>query len=214
MNAYKIYARAKHGFTIVELLVVIVVIGILASVATVAYKGIQARAENIRTSAAASQYIELFELYQIKYGHYPGTVIVDGLIQDQFHGCIGEASDFPAEGVLADDQCYYGFMGVNNISKGTTSSEVTADIRKMTAELPTASYPTITYKYGNPANPTVKWALRGFAYMVTHSGQQYRISWALKGKQECIPIGNDYGTSYDAENDVTLCTKAKRSTDY
>ena len=213
MNPSILHRSKNTGFTIVELLIVIVVIGILSSITVVAYKGIQVRAENARTSAAASQYLELFELYQIKYGHYPGAVFVNGTIQEQFNGCIGEASDFPAEGVFADGQCYYGHTGANNSASGYTSAEVTADIRKMTPELPTVSYPTVTLKYGNPASPTVKWALRGFAYMVTHYGQQYRISWALKGKQECIPVQYGYGEEYDSENDVTHCIKAKRSTD-
>ena len=44
-------ARAPRGFTIIELLIVIVVIAILAAITTVAYNGIQQRA---RTSAAQS----------------------------------------------------------------------------------------------------------------------------------------------------------------
>ncbi len=45
----KIEDRSQHGFTIVELLIVIVVIGILAAIVTVAYTGVQERA---RLSAA------------------------------------------------------------------------------------------------------------------------------------------------------------------
>ena len=40
----KIEDRSQHGFTIVELLIVIVVIGILAAIVTVAYAGVQERA--------------------------------------------------------------------------------------------------------------------------------------------------------------------------
>lgn len=39
-------SKNKNGFTIVELLIVIVVIGILAAITLVAYNGIQARAND------------------------------------------------------------------------------------------------------------------------------------------------------------------------
>jgi prepilin-type N-terminal cleavage/methylation domain-containing protein len=53
-----LYQRKSHGFTIVELLIVIVVIGILAAITVVAYNGVQDRA---RVSRANS---ELNTLYQ------------------------------------------------------------------------------------------------------------------------------------------------------
>jgi prepilin-type N-terminal cleavage/methylation domain-containing protein len=44
--------KPKHnGFTIVELLIVIVVIGILAAITIVSYNGVQTRAANARTSS-------------------------------------------------------------------------------------------------------------------------------------------------------------------
>lgn len=43
--------RTNRGFTIVELLIVIVVIGILAAITIVAYNGIQARASNAKISS-------------------------------------------------------------------------------------------------------------------------------------------------------------------
>lgn len=45
----------QHGFTIVELLIVIVVIGILAAITIVAYNGIQARAKTSSTNTAMAQ---------------------------------------------------------------------------------------------------------------------------------------------------------------
>jgi len=59
------------GFTIVELLIVIVVIGILAAITIVAYNGIQARAENTKTINAMSQYMKGFNLYAADNGSYP-----------------------------------------------------------------------------------------------------------------------------------------------
>lgn len=64
-------AKNKSGFTIVELLVVIVIIAILAAISIVAYSGIQGRArDNLRISALAS--IEkALELYKTTEGAYP-----------------------------------------------------------------------------------------------------------------------------------------------
>lgn len=53
----RIISQAKHsGFTIVELLIVIVVIGILAAITIVAYNGLQARSAAAKKTADSSQY--------------------------------------------------------------------------------------------------------------------------------------------------------------
>ena len=69
---------AKHkqqtGFTIVELLIVIVVIAILAAISIVAYNGIQARArDNIRYSDTKT-IIKALEVYKADTGSYPITM--------------------------------------------------------------------------------------------------------------------------------------------
>jgi prepilin-type N-terminal cleavage/methylation domain-containing protein len=62
--------RKRYGFTIVELLIVIVVIAILAAISIVAYNGIQQRArDNIRKSDLA-QIEKSLELYKIDKGKY------------------------------------------------------------------------------------------------------------------------------------------------
>lgn len=63
--------KTKSGFTIVELLIVIVVIAILASISIVAYSGIQVRARNVQQAAAAKSYIDLFASYVALNGSYP-----------------------------------------------------------------------------------------------------------------------------------------------
>lgn len=61
------------GFTIVELLIVIVVISILAAISVVAYNGIQSRARASQQNAAAKSYITIFNSYLAANGSYPST---------------------------------------------------------------------------------------------------------------------------------------------
>jgi len=61
----------KRGFTIVELLIVIVVVAILAAITIVAYNGIQQRASNTSRINSASQYIKLLSAYAVQNGKYP-----------------------------------------------------------------------------------------------------------------------------------------------
>lgn len=61
----------NRGFTIVELLIVIVVIAILAAISVVAYNGIQSRAENTKTLSAASAWAKSLQLYRTDKGVFP-----------------------------------------------------------------------------------------------------------------------------------------------
>lgn len=68
------YTQKKlSGFTIVELLIVIVVIAVLAAVSVVAYNGIQQRAKASEASAALAQAKKKLELYKVDAGGYPAT---------------------------------------------------------------------------------------------------------------------------------------------
>jgi len=59
------------GFTIVELLIVIVVIGILATIVVVAYTGISTRANNTAKLSELTSLGRLFEVYKAQNGQYP-----------------------------------------------------------------------------------------------------------------------------------------------
>lgn len=52
----------RYGFTIVELLIVIVVIAILASISVVAYNGIQDRSRNSKVAADIGQIVKAIQL--------------------------------------------------------------------------------------------------------------------------------------------------------
>ena len=59
------------GFTIVELLIVIVVIAILAAISIVAYRGIQNRAYDSIVESDAAAIIKKLEIAKIDLGRYP-----------------------------------------------------------------------------------------------------------------------------------------------
>ena len=63
--------KYKQGFTIVELLIVIVVIAILAAITMVAYNGIQDRAYDTTLKADISNNVKQIELYAAENGEYP-----------------------------------------------------------------------------------------------------------------------------------------------
>lgn len=63
----------RQGFTIVELLIVIVVIGILAAITIVAYNGIQSRSKTTSAQAIASSVAKKIEAWNSVQGSYPAS---------------------------------------------------------------------------------------------------------------------------------------------
>lgn len=66
-------ARNERGFTIVELLIVVVVIGVLAAIVIVAYNGITASARISKVQQDMSAVNKQILLYEVQNGSYPVT---------------------------------------------------------------------------------------------------------------------------------------------
>ena len=66
-----IKSRQQHGFTIVELLIVIVVIAILAAISIVAYIGIQNRAYDTSVQSDLAYLAKVAHFYNADNGTYP-----------------------------------------------------------------------------------------------------------------------------------------------
>lgn len=81
----------QKGFTIVELLIVIVVIAILAAISVVSYTGIQNRAKNQQTVSAVTSYYKALAAYGIDNGALPAD-----------RACLGEQAFYTS------NPCYIG----------------------------------------------------------------------------------------------------------
>lgn len=127
-----------RGFTIVELLIVIVVIAILAAISVVAYNGIQARARDTTRLQDIENIRKGLELYKAEKGYYP-TALNSGMPSDSTHpGASWEGSyagsatwldrllpymsKVPKDPTNDDTHFYYYFYYVNNAICGSSTS--------------------------------------------------------------------------------------------
>lgn len=109
--------KATSGFTIVELLIVIVVIAILAAISIVAYTGIQERARNARRADSVAKIKRSLELYRAEHNRYPSATANPG------HHSWEASTD--VEGTFMEYLENYGFTGgapvdpTNSVSGGS-----------------------------------------------------------------------------------------------
>ena len=165
--------QKSTGFTIVELLIVIVVIAILASISIVAYNGIQARAENSKTIAAAGAYFKAIKMYEVDKGEVP---------HNRVSSCLGESYvwDF-AGNESGDNQCRSASISYYRI-RGT----INTDLKKYITPLPEPSMKVV--------GDTSHW-LRGITYLVGSVGKPMVINFGLKDVTDCPAVAGQPASS-------------------
>lgn len=163
---------AKHksasGFTIVELLIVIVVIAILAAITIVSYNGIQTRARNNSKIQAASAILRVINSYVTAKGQYPPNI--------PFCLPVGTA-DYNSDGV---PDC-------GNVTNPTPqASEVAATNAALAAEKISVSYPADPITVGTTKYVGIQITYSSGLYGVNGVLQPYFLYFFLEGSdQDC-----------------------------
>ncbi len=113
--------KAKHkpiyrpGFTLVELLIVIVVIAILAAITIVSYGNVSRRAYNAQVISAVAQWDNVIRVYKINGGDI-SVLGIEGT-------CLTKnATDFPAGNGFSAGVCGGGMAAVQNTSNTLAST--------------------------------------------------------------------------------------------
>lgn len=177
--------RGGDGFTIVELLIVIVVIAILAAISVVAYVGIQQQADDARIRAAVNTYAKALSLYAVDHGSTPPGEWV----------CLGREEDYPAADGFAAGQCSSG--GANNM----WSQSVMDALMPYVSRIPNPLYSVRSDVYGGK--------VRGIIYDqqsnhvgTTGGSPNGTITYYINGQREC-PTG--IFRQYSRSVDITMC---------
>lgn len=171
--------RRPQGFTIVELLIVIVVIGILAAITIVAYNGIQARAENTKTVSGVADYVRTLKLYAADKGNYPVNAA---------YPCLGETGS--TCGIIPGGNGCWGMGYV--AGRGDFNNEILTQIKS----LPKLSTQKTACNTGSSATG-------GFYYST--DGKTAGIYYFLRGDVDCGSPAGLVAVKAQSQ-DTTWCT--------
>lgn len=188
----------KSGFTVVELLVVIVVIGILAGISIVAYRNVTGHAKAVSYSSAADQVEKLLRIEYARtkelpvvakpgdWGSWEETCLV------QSASALPATADFPAGVCKISEMSGSAGNSTEQISyNSTVMDKFSAGLKR---DLPSKELPTGTYSYTPSADSTYTVKTRGITYRGEYhsahngvsDGPVYAVlSWASPYQSEC-----------------------------
>lgn len=165
-------SNGYYGFTIVELLIVIVVIGVLAAITTNVFNGIQKRAQDTQVIAHVNQWSKIINSYAVLKGEYPQP----GLGSNGSY-CLGVL--LPKED-FANGECDKSMTGANN------SSHLEAILKDSGVPYPVADTSIVRYGTGG------FYDMRGLILRTNDSKvRNYKITYSLQ--QEKCPAGDGIG---------------------
>lgn len=177
--------KKYFGFTIVELMVVVAVIGILAAISAVAYTGIIDRGNNAKTLVLVKQYEDIMRLYKLDTGTYPNV--------SAEYACLPAA--LPATTTFAANVCEVA-NGANVATTTPDGKDFKAMLSTVKAVLPDVTYADTFINYQSGTG----WKARGMVY--TDDGAS-SIRFHLAGTGDC-PLGVREGGAGSGSSSV--CT--------
>ena len=182
----------RAGFTIVELLIVIIVIAILATLMAAAYSGIRERAGNSVTVSAVASQIKAIKLYIAENDTFPTYLLGEGSI----YPCIGEKYDYSNGQICgqAGGSCVSGGVGCTT----SIQSGYKDQIRKYYngGKIPTPSSQLVNYEGTNYLG----------AYVHANSPTQLFIRYFLSGNVSCGAPGGINGARSYGDANSSVCT--------
>lgn len=164
--------KQTRGFTIVELLIVIVVIGVLAGIVTVAYGSIQMKARNAQIISLVNQWETVLRAHQATTDEFPKGAFD--------YVCLG--GGFVASGVYATDQC----MKADGWGVSTDPSMLSIIQAATGVAIPQSLLPSLTFANGGGG----KEYYRGLLYLSRNGG--VGITYALKGDKNTCTDGDGF----------------------
>ena len=156
----------QYGFTIVELLIVIVIIGILAAISIVAYNGISQKTRNTARLQELRQWERSIQLYRAQYGQDPRPSTDDIAKSARPYYCLG--TGFPS------NRCW----GVSDPNLAYPSDAINSELAKV-GSLP------------NGTRSLVGSSLGPIAEYTTDRNKIYRIWTFFEGADDC-PAGTGF----------------------
>lgn len=97
-------ARGRRGFTLIELIVVIIIVGILASIAIPMISGMNKRAIATEAITALSTILTQERAYYTEYGHYGFSV--GAIFPELFPRPANPNAPSPLDGLYFSQECY------------------------------------------------------------------------------------------------------------
>ena len=181
--------KNKKGFTIIELLIVIAIIGLLATISIVALNGARQKGRDAKRVGDIRQIQTALELYYSNYGEYP-TTLGDSIAS----GTKIYLADVPTAPTPADGDCSDSNNSYTYEVQGTTS----------------ASY-SISFCLGNSVGEIsagVNLAIPGGITSTTYAWQTVGTAGFSAGKASYTSLAIYNGTPYIAYVDLANSYKA------
>lgn len=144
--------KSRSGFSLIELVVVVVIIGILAGITLITYRGATERANDTQTISAANQWMKALQMYRARNGSLPNIA-----------GCLGSGYmfNYDGKGTTGTGQCRqdaasYGVTentALNQALAPYISTKPTPSMKTTAVNSPTAWYRGLYYyTYPDPSN--------------------------------------------------------------